>query len=153
MHVGPRRGHVDHWRKTSVLWKIQGGRSPPAGREGGCCSSSCQLVILLLLLLQVGYLSSGKVVALDVSYYSNAGNSMDLSLSVSIVKTSSVSSSADDILMSSPVCSIGHGARSVPHGELVQRGKRTWPWLPVPHQPAVQHRLQGLRRPTRNDGG
>ncbi|KAM8722350.1 xanthine dehydrogenase/oxidase [Acanthopagrus schlegelii] len=31
---------------------------------------------------KVGYLSSGKVVALDVSYYSNAGNSMDLSLSV-----------------------------------------------------------------------
>ncbi|XP_068446454.1 xanthine dehydrogenase/oxidase [Clinocottus analis] len=31
---------------------------------------------------KVGYLSSGKVVALDVSYYSNVGNSMDLSLSV-----------------------------------------------------------------------
>ncbi|KAM8905353.1 xanthine dehydrogenase/oxidase isoform 2-T2 [Spinachia spinachia] len=31
---------------------------------------------------KVGFLSSGKVVALDVSYYSNAGNSMDLSLSV-----------------------------------------------------------------------
>uniref|UniRef100_A0A0F8BFX1 Xanthine dehydrogenase/oxidase n=1 Tax=Larimichthys crocea TaxID=215358 RepID=A0A0F8BFX1_LARCR len=30
----------------------------------------------------VGFLSSGKVVALDVSYYSNVGNSMDLSLSV-----------------------------------------------------------------------
>lgn len=39
----------------------------------------------LLLLLQVGFLNSGKVVALDVSYYSNAGNSLDLSLSVSIV--------------------------------------------------------------------
>uniref|UniRef100_A0A3Q3WQX2 Xanthine dehydrogenase/oxidase n=1 Tax=Mola mola TaxID=94237 RepID=A0A3Q3WQX2_MOLML len=31
---------------------------------------------------KVGFLSSGKVVALDVSYYSNVGNSMDLSLSV-----------------------------------------------------------------------
>ncbi|XP_073318733.1 xanthine dehydrogenase/oxidase isoform X2 [Pagrus major] len=31
---------------------------------------------------KVGYLNSGKVVALDVSYYSNVGNSMDLSLSV-----------------------------------------------------------------------
>ncbi|XP_034409309.1 xanthine dehydrogenase/oxidase isoform X5 [Cyclopterus lumpus] len=31
---------------------------------------------------KVGFLGSGKVVALDVSYYSNAGNSMDLSLSV-----------------------------------------------------------------------
>ncbi|XP_035533646.1 xanthine dehydrogenase/oxidase isoform X1 [Morone saxatilis] len=31
---------------------------------------------------KVGYLNSGKVVALDVSYYSNTGNSMDLSLSV-----------------------------------------------------------------------
>ncbi|XP_069577315.1 xanthine dehydrogenase/oxidase [Brachyistius frenatus] len=31
---------------------------------------------------KVGFLSSGKVVALDVSYYSNAGNSMDLSLSI-----------------------------------------------------------------------
>ncbi|XP_059183934.1 xanthine dehydrogenase/oxidase isoform X2 [Centropristis striata] len=31
---------------------------------------------------KVGFLNSGKVVALDVSYYSNAGNSMDLSLSV-----------------------------------------------------------------------
>ncbi|KAM6893010.1 xanthine dehydrogenase/oxidase isoform 1-T1 [Lycodopsis pacificus] len=31
---------------------------------------------------KVGFLKSGKVVALDVSYYSNAGNSMDLSLSV-----------------------------------------------------------------------
>uniref|UniRef100_A0A8D0ANI5 Xanthine dehydrogenase n=1 Tax=Sander lucioperca TaxID=283035 RepID=A0A8D0ANI5_SANLU len=30
---------------------------------------------------KVGFLNSGKVVALDVSYYSNAGNSMDLSLS------------------------------------------------------------------------
>ncbi|XP_029282570.1 xanthine dehydrogenase/oxidase isoform X2 [Cottoperca gobio] len=31
---------------------------------------------------KVGFLNSGKVVALDVSYYCNAGNSMDLSLSV-----------------------------------------------------------------------
>uniref|UniRef100_A0A8D0DGT1 Xanthine dehydrogenase/oxidase n=1 Tax=Sander lucioperca TaxID=283035 RepID=A0A8D0DGT1_SANLU len=31
---------------------------------------------------KVGFLNSGKVVALDVSYYSNAGNSMDLSLSI-----------------------------------------------------------------------
>lgn len=31
---------------------------------------------------KVGFLSSGKVVALDVSYYSNTGNSMDLSLSI-----------------------------------------------------------------------
>uniref|UniRef100_A0A4W6FTL7 Xanthine dehydrogenase n=1 Tax=Lates calcarifer TaxID=8187 RepID=A0A4W6FTL7_LATCA len=31
---------------------------------------------------KVGFLNSGKVMALDVSYYSNAGNSMDLSLSV-----------------------------------------------------------------------
>ncbi|KAK5847441.1 hypothetical protein PBY51_016565 [Eleginops maclovinus] len=31
---------------------------------------------------KVGFLNSGKVVALDVSYYSNAGNSMDLSQSV-----------------------------------------------------------------------
>lgn len=38
------------------------------------------------LSLQVGFLSSGKVVALDVSYYSNAGNSLDLSLSVSITR-------------------------------------------------------------------
>lgn len=37
---------------------------------------------------QVGFLSSGKVVALDVTYYSNAGNSLDLSLSVSIIRTS-----------------------------------------------------------------
>ncbi|XP_070786572.1 xanthine dehydrogenase/oxidase isoform X1 [Enoplosus armatus] len=31
---------------------------------------------------KVGFLNSGKVMALDVSYYSNTGNSMDLSLSV-----------------------------------------------------------------------
>eukprot|EP00066_Takifugu_rubripes_P003798 XP_003966667.1 PREDICTED: xanthine dehydrogenase/oxidase [Takifugu rubripes] len=31
---------------------------------------------------KVGFLSSGKVVALDVTYYSNAGNSLDLSLSI-----------------------------------------------------------------------
>uniref|UniRef100_A0A8C8A1D0 xanthine dehydrogenase n=1 Tax=Oryzias sinensis TaxID=183150 RepID=A0A8C8A1D0_9TELE len=31
---------------------------------------------------KVGFLNSGKVVALDVTYYSNAGNSMDLSLSI-----------------------------------------------------------------------
>ncbi|XP_042260124.1 xanthine dehydrogenase/oxidase isoform X3 [Thunnus maccoyii] len=31
---------------------------------------------------KVGFLNSGKVVALDVSFYSNTGNSMDLSLSV-----------------------------------------------------------------------
>ncbi|CAN9498296.1 unnamed protein product [Ophioblennius macclurei] len=31
---------------------------------------------------KVGFMNSGKVVALDVSYYSNAGNSTDLSLSV-----------------------------------------------------------------------
>ncbi|KAG7502397.1 hypothetical protein JOB18_018848 [Solea senegalensis] len=31
---------------------------------------------------KVGFLNSGKVVALDVSYYSNVGNSMDLSLSI-----------------------------------------------------------------------
>lgn len=45
------------------------------------------VLLLLLLLLQVGFLNSGKVVALDVYYYSNAGNSSDLSLSVSIVLT------------------------------------------------------------------
>lgn len=39
-------------------------------------------------LSQVGFLSSGKVVALDVTYYSNAGNSLDLSMSVSIILTS-----------------------------------------------------------------
>lgn len=43
-----------------------------------------------VLWLQVGFLNSGKVVALDVSYYSNAGNSMDLSLSVSVIKNDSV---------------------------------------------------------------
>lgn len=43
-----------------------------------------------VLSLQVGFLNSGKVVALDVSYYSNAGNSMDLSLSVSVIKNNSV---------------------------------------------------------------
>ncbi|KAM3850718.1 xanthine dehydrogenase/oxidase [Diretmus argenteus] len=31
---------------------------------------------------KVGFMSSGKVVALDVTYYSNTGNSMDLSLSI-----------------------------------------------------------------------
>ncbi|XP_061780151.1 xanthine dehydrogenase/oxidase [Nerophis lumbriciformis] len=31
---------------------------------------------------KVGFLKSGKIVALDVSYYSNAGNSLDLSLSI-----------------------------------------------------------------------
>ncbi|CAK6983920.1 xanthine dehydrogenase/oxidase [Scomber scombrus] len=31
---------------------------------------------------KVGFMNSGKVVALDVSYYSNTGNSMDLSLSI-----------------------------------------------------------------------
>ena len=35
--------------------------------------------------LQVGFLNTGKVVALDVAYYSNAGNSVDLSLSVSTI--------------------------------------------------------------------
>lgn len=43
-----------------------------------------------VLWLQVGFLNSGKVVALDVSYYSNAGNSMDLSLSVRVIKNNSV---------------------------------------------------------------
>lgn len=43
-----------------------------------------------LLLLQVGFLNSGKVVALDVSYYSNAGNSLDLSLAVSILTNDTV---------------------------------------------------------------
>lgn len=37
------------------------------------------------LLLQVGFLNSGRVVALDVTYYGNAGNSMDLSQAVSII--------------------------------------------------------------------
>ncbi|XP_061745952.1 xanthine dehydrogenase/oxidase isoform X2 [Nerophis ophidion] len=31
---------------------------------------------------KVGFLNSGKIVALDVSYYSNAGNTLDLSLSI-----------------------------------------------------------------------
>lgn len=44
----------------------------------------------LLLMLQVGFLNSGKVVALDVSYYSNVGNSLDLSLSVSIIANNRV---------------------------------------------------------------
>lgn len=34
--------------------------------------------------MKVGFKKNGKVMALDVTYYSNAGNSMDLSLSVSI---------------------------------------------------------------------
>lgn len=37
------------------------------------------------VLLQVGFLNSGRVVALDVTYYGNAGNSMDLSQAVSII--------------------------------------------------------------------
>ena len=92
VHVGQRRGHVDHWRETPLLWEVQGRTTPPAG-EG--LSSLCWrrslsqhlessgFLMVLLLWLQVGFLSSGKVVALDVSYYSNAGHSMDLSLSVS----------------------------------------------------------------------
>uniref|UniRef100_A0A3Q3B804 Xanthine dehydrogenase n=1 Tax=Kryptolebias marmoratus TaxID=37003 RepID=A0A3Q3B804_KRYMA len=35
---------------------------------------------------KVGFLNSGKVVALDVSFYSNAGNSLDLSQAVSIME-------------------------------------------------------------------
>lgn len=35
--------------------------------------------------LKVGFMQNGRVVALDVTYYSNAGNSMDLSLSVSTI--------------------------------------------------------------------
>uniref|UniRef100_A0A3Q3B5M3 Xanthine dehydrogenase/oxidase n=1 Tax=Kryptolebias marmoratus TaxID=37003 RepID=A0A3Q3B5M3_KRYMA len=38
--------------------------------------------VLHVLLLQVGFLNSGKVVALDVSFYSNAGNSLDLSQAI-----------------------------------------------------------------------
>lgn len=99
-----------------------------------------------LLLLQVGFLNSGKVVALDVSYYSNAGNSLDLSLSVSIVTDDRLLFCfpifVDDVLMLSPVCICeDHGARPVPHGKLVQYSKHTWSWLHVPHQPAVQHSL------------
>lgn len=36
---------------------------------------------------QVGYMKSGKVQAVDVTFYSNAGNSMDLSLSVRTVSS------------------------------------------------------------------
>lgn len=32
VHVGQRRGHVDHWRKTPLLWEIQGRRTSPAGQ-------------------------------------------------------------------------------------------------------------------------
>lgn len=39
---------------------------------------------LLLWFVKVGFKKNGKVMALDVTYYSNAGNSLDLSLSVSI---------------------------------------------------------------------
>lgn len=59
-------------------------------------------------LLQVGFLSSGKVVALDVSYYSNVGNSMDLSLSVSIHNNGQVllylAILLDYVLRFSPAC-------------------------------------------------
>lgn len=50
-----------------------------------CLLSFLLLLPFLLLFLQVGFLNSGKVVALDVSYYSNTGNSMDLSLSVCVI--------------------------------------------------------------------
>lgn len=32
VHVGPRRGHDDHRRKTSLLWNIQGLMLPSAGQ-------------------------------------------------------------------------------------------------------------------------
>lgn len=44
-----------------------------------------------------------------------------------------------------------YGARSVSHGELLQDTKCAWPWLPVPHQSAIQHRFQRVRRTTRHD--
>lgn len=46
----------------------------------------------------------------------------------------------------------GHGARPVPHGELVQCGKRARPRIPVPHQLAIQHSLQGFRGPSGHAG-
>uniref|UniRef100_A0A3Q3LRE0 Xanthine dehydrogenase/oxidase n=1 Tax=Labrus bergylta TaxID=56723 RepID=A0A3Q3LRE0_9LABR len=48
---------------------ITGGRHPFYGKQGETTPP-------------VGFLNSGKVVSLDVSYYSNVGNSMDLSASV-----------------------------------------------------------------------
>uniref|UniRef100_A0A3Q3EUS2 Xanthine dehydrogenase n=1 Tax=Labrus bergylta TaxID=56723 RepID=A0A3Q3EUS2_9LABR len=50
---------------------ITGGRHPFYGKQGETTPP-------------VGFLNSGKVVSLDVSYYSNVGNSMDLSASVSV---------------------------------------------------------------------
>ena len=47
----------------------------------------------------------------------------------------------------------GVGARSVPHGELVQRGQHPGPRLLLPHQPAVQHGVQRLRGAAGHDGG
>lgn len=92
VHAGQGRGHADHWRETPFLWEIQGGRLPPGGGKGGSNNwsergSSAPLIQEVkspVLSLQVGFLSSGKVVALDVSLYSNAGDSLNLSLSVSL---------------------------------------------------------------------
>lgn len=65
-----------------------------------------ELCPFFLLLLQVGFLNSGKVVALDVSFYSNAGNSFDLSLPVSIIthNRDSLAHSCEYALILSPVC-------------------------------------------------
>ena len=41
------------------------------------------LIVYYISLLQVGFARDGKLLALDMKLYSNAGNSVDLSLSVS----------------------------------------------------------------------
>ncbi|KAF3856979.1 hypothetical protein F7725_008838 [Dissostichus mawsoni] len=68
-------------------------------RMGGGFGGKESRSTLLSTVVAVGFLNSGKVVALDVSYYSNVGNSMDLSLSVSLFSNSRPLH-VDDVLMS-----------------------------------------------------
>lgn len=93
---------------------------------------------------QVGFLSSGKVVALDVTYYSNAGNSLDLSMSVSIILTSldRALTCLQGILMLFPAYLWSDpGTCSFPHGKLLQSAECARPRFPVLHPPAIQHGL------------
>lgn len=83
--------------------------------------------------------------------YSNAGNSLDLSKSVSCylepLKISFAQlPSLNSSLISAWLFSAGYGARDFPHGKLLPYSKYSGTWVFVQDEHSFQHCIQRIRR-------
>ena len=92
-------------------------------------------------------MKDGRIVAADLQYYSNAGNTIDESLQVCKSGFSCYSEGKikkegiiDFVLLAD------RRKDSAPHGQRLQHPQPAWSRCRLQDQPALQHFLQGLRR-------